>query len=446
MQPNREAIEEKDDQVAQERASRQLMETADEFPEEAAAPASLREARERGPSAGKVAAVLFLFLLVCAVVVAAGILPRMKARAALSEETTRESVPAVVVVHPTRAAMTQEVVLPASLEAYTTASIYARTSGYVKRWEGEIGTHVRAGQVLAEIETPEVDQQLQQAVADLDVAKANLQLAKTTADRFQDLLKTDSVAKQDVDNAVGNFEARQAAVQAAQANVNRLQELKSFQRVTAPFDGVITARNVDVGMLIDAGSNGSSRELFHVSDTRRLRVHVSIPQAYSPAAKPGLKADLTLPEFPGDRFGSTLVRTASAIDPNSRTLLAEFEVLNPSYKLLPGSYAELHFKLPEGHPVWLIPINALLFRSEGLQVVAVNKDSRTMLMPVTLGRDSGKTVEVLTGLTGDESLVMDPPDSVIADQEVRVVKPTSSGEPGKDGKRAQQTKSGGSPS
>jgi RND family efflux transporter MFP subunit len=286
---------------------------------------------------------------------------------------------------------------------------------------------VKAGQLLAEIESPEVDQQLQQAQASLGAAQANLHLAQTTAERYQGLLKTESVAKQDADNAMGNFEARQADVQAAQANVNRLQEMKSFERIEAPFDGVITARNVEVGTLIDAGSGAPARELFHISDTRRLRVHVSVPQGYSAVAKPGLKADLTLPELPGRRFAGTLVRTANAIDPASRTLLAEFEVPNPAGELLPGSYAELHFKLPEEHPVWQVPINALLFRAEGLRVVAVDKNNRTVLIPVTLGRDTGKSVEVLTGLNGDESLIVDPSDSILGGQEVRVVQAPKSG-------------------
>jgi RND family efflux transporter MFP subunit len=286
---------------------------------------------------------------------------------------------------------------------------------------------VKAGQLLAEIEAPELDQQLQQASADLGSAQANLRLAQTTADRYQDLLKTESVAKQDADNAVGNLEARQAALQSAQANVNRLQEMKSYERINAPFEGVITARNVDVGTLIDAGGSSPARELFHISDTRRLRVHVSIPQAYSQVAKPGLKADLTLPEFPGRRFAGILERTADAIDPASRTLLAEFEVPNPAGELLPGASAELHLKLPEGSAVWLVPVNALLFRAEGLQLVAVDKKNGTVLLPITLGRDNGKEVEVLTGLNGDESLIVDPSDSILAGEQVRIVKELKSG-------------------
>src|SRR5208282_201413 len=237
---------------------------------------------------------------------------------------------------------------------WTDAPIYARTNGYLRRWYSDIGAQVRSGQLLAEIDTPEVDQQLRQARADLATAQANFKLAGITAARYQDLLKTDSVSKQDADNAAGDFEAKRAVVQSAEANVRRLEELQSFQKIYAPFDGVITARNIDVGALIDAGSSGGpARELFHLAATRRLRVYVNVPQPYSQAARPGLSAELRLPEFPGRQFTGKLINTASSIDTATRTLLAQFEVANPSGELLSGAYAEMHLKLTSDHPSYV---------------------------------------------------------------------------------------------
>jgi RND family efflux transporter MFP subunit len=364
---------------------------------------------------------LGLFLLVVAGVVAAGIIPRLKARASLRAETQQLAVPVVSVVHPRRSAPAQEIVLPANIEAWIDAPIYARTNGYLKRWHVDIGARVQAGQLLAEIDTPEVDQQLQQARADLATAQANHHLAGITAARYQDLLKTDSVSKQDADNAAGDYDAKGAIVRSAEANVRRLQELQSFQRIYAPFDGVITARKIDVGALIDSGSSGGpARELFHLASIRKLRVYVNVPQPYSQAARPGLAADLVLREFPGRRFSGTLVSTANAIDQSSRTLLAQFEVQNSSGELLPGAYAELHLKLPSRNPAFLLPVNTLLFRSEGLRVVAVGQDGKAVLLPITLGRDFGNEVEVVFGLNGDERIVVDPPDSVVPGETLRV--------------------------
>ena len=286
--------------------------------------------------------------LVAALLVIFGILPRIQARTALRQETLRMAVPTVAVVQPKRSAPAQEIVLPANVQAFSDAPIYARTNGYLKRWYVDIGTRVKSGQLLAEIDTPEVNQQLRQARADLATSQANLSLSKITADRYAGLLKTDSVSKQESDNAAGDYEAKQAALQSAQANVKRLEELQSFEKIYAPFDGVITARNTDVGALINSGSAGGNRsELFHIAQPDKLRVYVSVPQAYSQAAKPGLTADLTLAEFPGRRFEGKLVRTANAIDPTSRTLLVEIAVNNPTGQLFTGSYAEVHLKLPD---------------------------------------------------------------------------------------------------
>ena len=282
---------------------------------------------------------------------------------------------------------------------------------------------VKAGQLLAEIDTPEVNQQLRQARADLDTADANLRLSQITSSRYEGLLKTDSVSQQDVDNAAGDFAAKKAVVQSAQANVKRLQDLESFQRIYAPFDGIITARNTDIGQLIDSGaSTGSHGELFHITAPSKLRVYVSVPQIYSQVAKPGIKADLTFQEFPGRHFEGTLVRTADAIDQASRTLLVEIQVANPTGELLAGAYAEIHLKIPGSVSTFTIPANSLLFRSEGLQVASV-KDSKVTLLPVTLGRDFGSSVEVVSGLTGDESIIVNPSDSVASGDAVHLAQP-----------------------
>jgi RND family efflux transporter MFP subunit len=373
--------------------------------------------------------ILVLAVVTAAVIVVAGILPRIQARTALRRETAEMAVPAVVVVQPKRSAPAQEIVLPANVQAFADAPIYARTNGYLKRWNVDIGSHVKEGQLLAEIDTPEVNQQLRQALADLATAQANLNLSRITADRYAGLLKTDSVSKQESDNAAGDYEAKQANLQSAQANVKRLQELQSFQKIYAPFSGVITARNTDVGALIDSGSGGGVRtELFHIVQPDKLRVYVSVPQAYSQAAKPGLTADLTLSEFPGRPFVGKLVRTANAIDPTSRTLLVEIAVDNPTGQLFTGSYAEVHLKLPTATSAFILPVNTLLFRSEGLRIAAVGGDHKVELKQITLGHDFGSEVEVIAGLNGNEMVIVNPPDSVINGQTVRIAQTPQGGQ------------------
>jgi RND family efflux transporter MFP subunit len=370
-----------------------------------------------------------LALVIVVAVVISGILPRINARAALEKETAEMAIPTVSVIAPKRGAPTQEVVLPANVQAYIDSPIYARTNGYLKRWYTDIGARVKAGQLIAEIETPEVDQQLRQSKADLATAEANLNLSQITATRYQDLLKTDSVSKQDTDNATGDLAAKQATVQSSQANVKRLEELQSFEKIYAPFDGVITARNTDIGALIDSGSSGGTRtELFHIAQPDKLRVYVSVPQVYSQAMKAGLSADLVLPEFPGRVFPGTLVRTAEAIDQSTRTLLVEIRVNNPTGTLFSGAYAEVHLKLPTATSAFILPVNTLLFRSEGLRVAAVTDGKHAELKPITLGHDFGSEVEVVAGLTGDESIIANPPDSLVSGEEVRIAKPAASGE------------------
>ena len=367
------------------------------------------------------------FVLVAGLVLS-GILPRIQARVALRKETQELAVPTVTVMHPRKAGSGQDLVLPANVQAFVDSPIYARTNGYLKRWYVDIGAHVKAGQLLAEIDTPEVTQQLHQARADLATAQANVALARITADRYRDLLKTDSVSKQEADNAAGDYAAKQAIVQSAEANVRRLEELQSFQKIYAPFPGVISARNTDVGALIDAGSSGGTRtELFHLVQPDRLRVYINVPEAYSQAAKVGMTADLVLAEFPGRTFQGKLVRTADAIDRATRTLLAEIDVDNPTGTLLAGAYAEVHMKLPANATSLILPVNTLLFRSEGLRIAVVTDGQHAELRKVTLGHDYGNEVEVVSGLTGDETVILNPPDSLVSGQAVRIMQNSSPG-------------------
>ena len=368
----------------------------------------------------RVIAILITVLIIAVALVASGILPRLRERQTLRAQANTTAIPMVTVVHPKREVPAEEVVLPGNIQAFIDAPIYARTSGYLRRWYFDIGSRVKVGQLLAEIESPEVDQQLQQAREDLSTAEANLKLAEITAERYSALLKQDSIAKQDVDTAVQNAAARRSAVKSAQANVNRVQQMVAFEKIYAPFNGVITARNTDVGQLISSGSSSNAnRELFHIAAINKLRVFVSVPQTYSHVTTPGLKADLTLPELPGQRFPGTLVRTSDAMDQNTRTLLVEVDVVNSTGLLFPGAYAQVHFKMKSQNSALIIPSASLIFRSEGLRVPVVT-GNRANLIPVTLGRDFGSTVEVLSGLNEDTAVIADPPDSLVSGQEVRI--------------------------
>jgi RND family efflux transporter MFP subunit len=374
-------------------------------------------------------AVALGFLLVLALIAAvvfAGIAPRLRARRALREETNLTAAPPVSVVHPTLGKPSEEVVLPGNIQAYSDAPIYARTSGYLKRWYFDIGARVRQGQLLAEIESPEIDRQLEQARQDLNTAQANLHLAQITADRYNDLFKTDSVAKQDVDNANQDAAAKGTAVKSAQANVSRVEQLVGFEKIQAPFDGIVTARNTDVGQLIESGSSGGpTRELFHMAAIQRLRVFVNVPQTYSHDAEPGMNVDLTLPEMPGRRFTGTLVRTARAMNPATRTLLVEIDVTNSAGLLFPGSYAEVHFKIKAGAQTLIIPSTSLVFRSQGLRVPVIVSGNRIKLLPVIVGRDFGNTIEIVSGLSATDVVVANPPDSLVEGEPVRIVVPKS---------------------
>lgn len=364
-----------------------------------------------------------IFVLAAAAALAYGIRSGIEERETTGNElarTTNEAAtPVINVTHPAAAAPLQEIVLPGNTEAFTDSPIYARTNGYLTHWYYDIGARVRKGDLLADIETPEIDQQLQQAQAQLETAQANYDLAKTTSDRWQFLLKSNSVSKQETDQAIANQAAQKAVVDSNSANVRRLQQLQSFEKVYAPFDGVITARSTDIGALIDAGSAAPGKELFHMAAISTLRVFVPVPEVYSNAARPGATATLTLDEYPGRVFRGTLVRDSSAIDPASRTLLVEVDVANPNGLLLPGAYVSVHLKLPATIRSVTIPAGTLLFRREGLRVGVV-RNGRANLVPVTIGRDYGANVEIVSGLQPTDSIILDPSDSLENGSPVRV--------------------------
>jgi len=341
-------------------------------------------------------------------------------------------------VQPTFERDAREIVLPGNMQAYTLAPIYARTTGYVKSWLHDIGSHVRKGELLAVIETPELDQQLAQAKADLATVESNAALAKVTADRYRGLIGQNAVSQQDTDNAISQLVARTTEVNSAQANVQRLEELQSFERIEAPFDGVITARNLDVGQLVTsagstttpgAGMVSTSKEIFDVSAIRTLRVFINVPQIYAPDAKNGVTATLTLPQFPGRVFHGKLVRSSGAVDSTTRTLLAEVDVDNRSGELLPGSYTEVHLNVSSNVPALIVPIGSLILQSDGLHIATVDATQHIHIVRVTAGRDSGATMEILGGLARGEAVVANPPDSLTDGELVRVISSDAGAKP-----------------
>ena len=364
--------------------------------------------------------VVLIAFIALGVVIHRGIETRRRSEATLVESAAEAAITTVAVVHPTADAPADELILPGTAQAFTDSPIYARASGYLRRWYVDIGGEVTQGQLLAEIETPELHQQLHQARADLDTARANLELARTTAARWQSLLKTESVSQQETDEKVGDHAAKSATVEAHAANVRRLEDLLGFQKVYAPFDGVITRRNTDIGALIDAGANAPSRELFRLAAIHQLRVFVSVPQVYAQTARPGTTATITLDEMPGKIFKGTLTRTANAIDPSARTLLVEVDVANPDGELLPGAYLVVRLRVDRAIKAVTIPANTLLFRAEGLRVGVV-KNGRAELVAVKIGRDYGRAVEIVSGLTPADAVILDPPDSLVSGTPVRLV-------------------------
>ncbi len=351
-----------------------------------------------------------------AVVIVFGIWQRTHAAAALVRATEQAAITTVDVVHPSYDGAASALVLPGTAQAYLDTPIYARTSGYLKAWHFDMGARVRKGQLLAQIDAPEVDRQLMQARANLATAQANLNLAVITADRDERLLKTNGVSVQERDNAAAAASADRSIVESNRAEVSRLEQMQSFDRIYAPFDGVITARNTDVGALIDAGAG---KELFHLGSTNKLRVFVAVPESWARLAQPGTHATLVTSEFPDRPFPCMLVRNAGAIDPQARTLLSEFDVDNGSGERFPGAYAQVHLKVPSGSSALMIPSNTLLFRAEGMRVGVV-RDGRTQLVPIQIGHDYGSKVEVSSGLSAQDSVILDPSDSLIDGLQVRV--------------------------
>src|SRR5580658_868683 len=369
--------------------------------------------------------VALLVLLVAGVIT---FLNRRSEAHALVTETEAVAVPNVAVVQPQAEPGNDELVLPGNLLAFIESPIFARTNGYLLRWYKDIGSQVKQGELLASIDTPEVDQELSQARASREQIKAALGLAKISADRWATLLKTDSVSQQEADQEASGYQQALANLAAADANVRRLEELESFKNVYAPFTGVLTRRNVDPGALINSGAQATGKELFDVARVDPLRVYVSVPQAYAPNIKVGMKATVTLQEFPGQKFTGTVARTADAIDPATRTLNTELDVPNKDGKLLPGSFGQVHFATGTSVPRITIPVNAMLFRAEGPRVAVVDQDSKVHLRPISIGRDFGATLEILGGLDVNDRIIINPSDSLDDGRLVHVAKP----QPGDD--------------
>jgi RND family efflux transporter MFP subunit len=370
---------------------------------------------------------LALVLIVLAALAGFGIMRRIFADRVLADTTRELAAPTVIVAVPSPGAPVDTLVLPGNVSAWTDSPIYARTSGYLTRWYFDIGAKVKKGALLAEIATPEVDQQLAQAEADLNTAQANANNARIQAERYTGLVKSEAVSHQDTDAFVNQAAATAAAVRSAQANVQRLRDLQSFEKVYAPFDGVVTARTVDTGQLIDTGAG---KELFHLQAIQTLRVYANLPQFYSANVKQGAKIGLTFAEHAGKTYEGTLARTADAIDPASRTLLVEIDVDNRAGELLPGSLAQVHFKTPAAGPTFIVPAAALIFRKEGLRVGTVVNGNVAHLVPVVIGEDDGANVQIVTGLAPGDQVIQDPPDSLIEGEKIQVVSPGSQADAG----------------
>jgi RND family efflux transporter MFP subunit len=372
---------------------------------------------------------LVIVLLVFAALAVFGILSRIHHNGVLAKSTQETAAPAVIALPPKPGAPVDMFMLPGNVTAYTDSPIYARTSGYLTKWYYDIGSHVKKGALLAEIATPELDQQLAQAQADLGTAEANAKNAHAQAKRYQDLAPSNAVSQQDTETFTNQASATASAVKSAQANVDRLKELQSFEKVYAPFDGVVTARSVDIGQLIDTGA---AKELFHMQALNTLRVYTNVPQLYTTNLKRGSKIDITFPEYPTRSFQGTLVRTAEAIDPASRTLLVELDVNNRKGELLPGSLAQVHFKAPAVR-TFVIPVSAVIFRRQGTQVGTVGSDNVAHLISVTIGQDDGATVQIVSGLKDGDRVIQDPPDSLIEGEKVNAEKPAGTGDGGQPG-------------
>jgi RND family efflux transporter MFP subunit len=374
-------------------------------------------------------------LLILLAAGAVTLISRASHERALAKETEQSTIPTVAVVHPLAEKPDEELVLPGSLQAFAESPIYARTNGYLVRWYKDIGSRVQEGDLLATIDTPEIDQELSQSRAARQQIVAQLDLAKISADRWENLRKSDSVSAQEADQQTSGYKQAQANLAAADANVRRLEQLEGFKKVYAPFSGVITKRNVDPGALINAGAGAAGRELFDMARVDPLRVYTSVPQAYAPFIRVGASTTVTLQEFPGQRFLAKVARTAESIDPNTRTLLTEVDVPNRDGRLLPGSFGEVHFAVGSNVNKVTVPVNAMLFRSEGSRLAVVGPDNKVQLRPISIGKDYGTTLEVLAGVSTQDQIVINPPDSLEDGQLVNLT-PASPGQ-GQDQSAAQ---------
>jgi RND family efflux transporter MFP subunit len=402
-------------------------------PDPAARPAAAghEQAPEQEPISTRKAVVGLVVVLIAAVVLAAiGMFARVHANSALAQRTDAAAAPTVTLAPAMAGAPSDEVVLPGNVTAYTDSPIYARTDGYLEHWYADIGAKVKKGELLAIISTPELDKQVAQAQSDLATAQANANNAHTQAQRYSDLVKSNAVSQQDTDTFVNQASATASTVKSAQANLQRLVQLQSFEKVYAPFDGVVTAREVDTGQLISSGSGQTAgTELFHLQALQTLRVYTDVPQVFSQTIKRGMKVGLTFPEYPGRTFEGTLVRTADAIDPVSRTLLVEVDLNNQAGQLMPGALAQVHLKTPAPAQTYIVPASALIFRRQGMQVATVTQDSNgsvAHLVSVGIGEDDGATVQIVSGLNPSDKIVQDPPDSLIDGEKVTIVSPGSS--------------------
>ncbi len=398
--------------------------------------------------------IVLILLIVAAIVAVTGILPRIHARTDLREQTDSMAVPTVSIVTAKSGAPVEEVLLPGSIQAVQDAPIYARTNGYVKSWSHDLGSRVRKGELLAVIESPELDRQVDQARANLATTQANLRLSHVTAQRYESLRGTEAVSRQSIDTASQNEKAQQSSVGVAEQALNQMLAMQSFERIYAPFNGIVTARNTDIGQLVDAGSNGGTgsptfttstavnnanapQELFRVSNIGTVRIFINVPGVYVPEARPGVETNIDVPGYPGRIFKGKIVRTANALDLNTRTLRVEVDINNRKGELLPGSYAQVHLRLPMKHPALIIPVSALMFRSEGLRVVTLDGENRAQILPIAVGRDWGTQIEVLSGLDLNQRIVNSPPDSIFQGEKVNV----ASDAPAKPGRAP--AKSGG---
>ena len=375
-------------------------------------------APQSGKSAGSRLMVLVLIILLFGGAMA--VVRRLSEKKALAKETERLAVPTVSVLKPAAEPASEELTLPAQLQAYVESAIYSRTNGYLLRWTKDIGSRITKGELLAEIDTPEVDQELSQAKASRQQIQAQLELAKSSAERWVNLRKTDSVSQQESDQQTSAYTQARANLAASDANVKRLEQTESFKHIYAPFSGILTKRNVDTGALINAGSAGTGRELFDVAQVDPLRVYVSVPQSSAPSIKRGMAAYIELAEYPGKKFAGKVVRTADVIDPATRTLLTEVDVPNPDDHLMPGSYAQVHFAVPVQTVRMSVPVNALLFRAEGPRIAVVGSDNKIHLKAITIGRDFGTKIEILTGLEANDQMVVNPADSLQEGQAVKI--------------------------